>query len=229
MHNPLGSRQARHLQFRDTVWLLGTCQWPPFRMTGSLSLHAKPIALCEAPAWPPAPLKRAQAPALIQAFQEGAGAKSQQPCLVVASDAQAEHGTWPGGGVLVHASATPQTRPVNSTTVGSEPRCRVAFTPLAQSRVVIRWRAQALSKALAATRRCQLRIQVQVPHSEGRDQARRKKSPRRASPRAPSLRERALRAIPRWPSIRRSRHRQQLAAFPLIPNAFREGAKGGGW
>jgi hypothetical protein len=167
VHDPLGSRQARHLQFRDTVWLLGTCQWPPFRMTGSLSLHAKPIALCEAPAWPPAPLKRAQAPALIQAFQEGAGAKSQQPCLVVASDAQAEHGTWPGGGVLVHASATPQTRPVNSTTVGSEPRCRVAFTPLAQSRVVIRWRAQALSKALAATRRCQLRIQVQVPHSEG--------------------------------------------------------------
>ena len=161
VHDALGSRQARHLQLREdnlVAWDLSMAAIKDGRQL---------IALCEAPAWPPAPLKRAQAPALIQAFQEGAGAKSQQPCLVVASDAQAEHGTWPGGGVLVHASATPQTRPVNSTTVGSEPRCRVAFTPLAQSRVVIRWRAQALSKALAATRRCQLRIQVQVPHSEG--------------------------------------------------------------
>ena len=167
VHDPLGSRQARHLQFRDTVWLLGTCQWPPFRMTGSLSLHAKPIALCEAPAWPPAPLKRAQAPALSQAFQEGAGAEITAALPGSRQRRPGRARPRPGGSVLVHASATPQTRPVNSTTVGSEPRCRVAFTPLAQSRVVIRWRAQALSKALAATRRCQLRIQVQVPHSEG--------------------------------------------------------------
>ena len=28
--------------------------------------------------------------------------ESQQPYLIVASDAQVEHGTWPGGGVLEH-------------------------------------------------------------------------------------------------------------------------------
>ena len=28
--------------------------------------------------------------------------ESQQPYLIVASDAQVKHGTWPGGGVLVH-------------------------------------------------------------------------------------------------------------------------------